>query len=244
MNRLSGKVAIISGAASGQGAEETRLFIQEGAQVVLTDLNEADGQALADQLGSSAFFVAHDVSSESSWQHVVERTCDRFGKIDILVNNAGVYRQNSLQETDVALMDLHYRVNVLGPFMGMKAVHPIMKQGGGGAIVNIASVAGARGLPGIFAYAGSKWSLRGMSKCAAVDLAEDGIRVNAVLPGLIDTPMLAGNTREYLDAVSQSVPMKRLGSPDEVARAVLYLASDEAAYVTGTEISVCGGIGV
>ncbi len=244
MNRLSGKVAIISGAASGQGAEEARLFIQEGAKVVLTDLNEADGQALADQLGGAALFVLHDVSSEESWQQVVQKACDRFGKVDILVNNAGVYRQQTLQDSDVALMDLHYRINVLGPFMGMKAVCPIMRQGGGGSIINIASVAGMRGLPGIFAYASSKWSLRGMSKCAAMDLAQDKIRVNAVLPGLIDTPMLAGNTREYLDAVSQSVPMKRLGAPDEVANAVLYLASDEAAYVTGAEITVCGGVGV
>jgi 3alpha(or 20beta)-hydroxysteroid dehydrogenase len=244
MRRLTGKVALVTGAASGQGAEEARLFIAEGANVVLTDLNEADGKALADQLGRSALFLPHDVSDEASWRGVVERACDAFGTIDILVNNAGIYRQQSLQNSTAALMDLHYRVNVLGTFLGMSAVHPVMQRAGGGSIINVGSVAGLRGLPGIFAYASSKWSVRGMTKCAAVDLAVDKIRVNSVLPGLIDTPMLAGNTPEYLDSVAQTIPLKRLGLPDDVARAVLYLASDDAIYVTGTEITVCGGVGV
>lgn len=242
MNRLNNKIAIITGAASGQGAAEARRFVEEGAKVVVADLNEADGKALVEELGENAIFMSHDVSDESSWQRVVDACIAAFGGIDILVNNAGVYRQQTLAETDQALMDLHYRVNVLGTFFGMKAVYPVMRDRGGGAIVNIASIAALRGAPGLFAYAGSKWMVRGMTKSASHDLAADKIRVNTVLPGLIDTPMLAGNTREYLDAISQMVPTKRLGAPEEVAEAVVYLASDEARYVTGAEISVCGGM--
>lgn len=242
MARLARKIAIVTGAASGQGAAEARRFVEEGAKVVLADLNDADGKALAEQLGGSALFVRHDVTSEPSWRDVLKKAGEAFGPVDILVNNAGTYRQKSLQETDAALMDLHYRVNVLGSFLGMKAVYPVMKQAGGGAIINVSSLAGLRGFPGIFAYSASKWTVRGMSKCAAVDFADDKIRVNCILPGLIDTPMLAGNTQEYLDAISQTVPLKRLGLPEEVANAAVYLASDEASYVTGTEIAVCGGI--
>ncbi|KEQ51798.1 SDR family NAD(P)-dependent oxidoreductase [Sphingobium chlorophenolicum] len=242
MNRLHNKIAIITGAASGQGAAEARRFVEEGAKVVITDLNEVDGKALADQLGDSAIFVSHDVSDEASWQRVVEQCLAAFGGIDILVNNAGIYRQKSLAETDQALMDLHYRVNVLGAFFGMKAVHPVMKAHDGGAIVNISSIAALRGSPGLFAYAGSKWMVRGMTKSAAQDLAQDKIRVNTVLPGLIDTPMLAGNAPEYLEEIKQMVPFKRLGAPEEIADAVVYLASDESRYVTGAEITVCGGM--
>ena len=242
MNRLNDKIAIITGAASGQGAAEARRFVEEGAKVVVADLNEGDGKALVEQLGGRAIFVSHDVSDEGSWRSVVESCLEAFGGIDILVNNAGVYRQKTLAETDQALMDLHYRVNVLGTFFGMKAVYPVMRDRGGGAIVNIASIAALRGAPGIFAYAGSKWMVRGMTKSAAHDLAPDKIRVNTVFPGLIDTPMLAENTREYLDAISQMVPAKRLGIPEEVAEAVVYLASEEARYVTGAELTVCGGM--
>lgn len=243
MDRLKDKVAIITGAASGQGAAEARLFISEGASVVIADLNEADGLSLASQLGSKARFIYLDVADEQSWQVLIEETVKAFGRIDILVNNAGVYRQKSLTETDVALMDLHYRVNVIGPFLGMKAVQPLMRQQGGGSIVNVASLAAMGGNPGIFAYSSSKWAVRGMSKAAAKDLAPDSIRVSTVFPGLIDTPMLATNSREYLDALCEAVPMKRLGTPEDVAAAVVYLASDEASYVTGAELTVCGGLG-
>lgn len=243
VDRLKGKVALITGAASGQGAAEARRFVAEGAKVVIADLNEADGRALAEELGAAALFKRHDVTDEATWASIVDATVEAFGRIDILVNNAGVYRQQSMVETDVALMDLHYRVNVLGPFMGMKAVHSQMREQGGGAIVNIASIAALGGNPGIFAYTGSKWAVRGMSRAAAQELAADGIRVNAVFPGLIDTPMLASNSREYLDHIAQMVPMKRLGTSEDVAEAVVYLASDEAAYVTGAELTVGGGLG-
>lgn len=242
MDRLKNKVAIITGAASGQGAAEARLFAAEGAKVVITDINEADGQALADALGENAIFVQHDVSDEASWETVVAKALAKWGKIDILINNAGVYRPLPFQETDKALLDYHYKVNVLGVFLGMQAVHQPMLANGGGSIVNTASGAGARGYPGLFAYATSKWAVRGLSKCAAVDLATSKIRVNVILPGLIDTPMLGQNTPEYLEAISKLPPAQRLGTVDEIAEAALYLASDAASYTMAAEIAVCGGL--
>jgi len=242
MNRLKGKVAIITGAASGQGAAEAKLFASEGARVVATDLNDAAGRRIASELGESAIFVAHDVGDEPSWRKVLETTLEAFGPPTVLVNNAGVYKPKSFQATDAALLDLHYRVNVRGPFLGMQAVHPHMQQAGGGSIVNISSGAGLKGYPGLFAYAGSKWMVRGLSKCAAMDLAASKIRVNTVLPGLIDTPMLEENDPAYLRQLTQLVPLGRLGTAAEVAEAVLYLASDAASYVSGAEITVCGAL--
>ena len=242
MPRLRDKVAIITGAASGQGAAEARLFAAEGARVVIADINEVDAEALASEIGEAAIFLRLDVADEESWASVVAATIERFGKIDILINNAGVYRPRAFQETDKALMEFHYRVNVLGVFLGMKAVQTAMLANGGGAIVNTASGAGLRGYPGMFAYAGSKWAVRGLSKCAAVDLATTGIRVNVLLPGLIDTPMLAQNDPDYLEMISKLPPAGRLGRVEEVAEAALYLASDAASYTTGAEISVCGGL--
>jgi 3alpha(or 20beta)-hydroxysteroid dehydrogenase len=242
MNRLTNKIAIITGAASGQGAAEARLFAAEGARVVLTDINAREGANLAAQIGSSARFVQHDVSDEAAWKRVIDVTLDSFGKPTVLINNAGVYKPKSFQETDSALLDFHYRVNVRGVFLGMQAVYPLMLEAGGGSIVNVASGAGARGYPGLFAYAGSKWMVRGLSKCAAVDLARHGIRVNAILPGLIDTPMLGENDPEHLRQITQMVPMGRLGTPAEVAEAALYLASDAAAYISGIDLAVCGAL--
>ena len=242
MARLKDKVAIITGAASGQGAAEARLFAAEGARVVVTDINEVEGAAVAAEIGEAAIFLRLDVSDEDSWAQVVEATLARFSRIDILINNAGVYRPRLFQETDRALLDLHYKVNVLGVFLGMKAVEAAMLAGGGGTIVNTASGAGARGYPGMLAYATSKWAVRGLSKCAAVDLATSGIRVNTILPGLIDTPMLAENTPEYLEMISKLPPAQRLGTAEEVAEAALYLASDAASYTTGADLAVCGGL--
>ena len=242
MNRLAGKVAIVTGAASGQGAAEARLFAAEGARVVLTDMNETAGKKVAETIGASAIFVRHDVSQEEDWKNVVASARSAFKRLDILVNNAGVYRPTSFQDSDAKLLDFHYQVNARGVFLGMRAVHPVMAQAGQGSIVNIASGAGARGYPGLFAYAASKWMVRGMSKCAAVDLAASGIRVNTILPGLIDTPMLGENPPGYIEELSKLVPFGRLGTVDEVANAVLFLASDEARYVSGTEFSVCGAL--
>jgi 3alpha(or 20beta)-hydroxysteroid dehydrogenase len=241
MGRLKDKVAIITGAASGQGAAEARLFAAEGAKVVMTDVDDA-GREIAEEIGANALFLRHDVAEEDQWASVVGHALDRFGKIDILVNNAAVYRPFPFQQTDKALMDIHYRVNQLGVYFGMAAVLEPMTRNGGGSIVNISSGAGLKGTPGMFAYAGSKWAVRGMSRSAAVDLAPVGIRVNSVHPGLIDTPLIRNNPPEFLEFLTSLVPVKRLGEAEEVARTVLFLASDEASYVTGAEISVCGAI--
>jgi 3alpha(or 20beta)-hydroxysteroid dehydrogenase len=241
MNRLNGKVAIVTGAARGQGAAEARLFAAEGAQVVLTDVDEKEGIQIAAEIGKAAFFIRHDVTDAAAWRSVVSATREAFGRADILINNAGVYIPKRFQETDQNLLDLHYRVNVLGPFLGMQAVYPLMLASGGGAIINVASSAATRGFPRMLAYSSSKWMLRGLSRCAAVDLAESKIRVNDILPGLIDTRMLAGN-QEYINYLASLPPSKRLGTTEEVAFAALYLASDEASYVTGAELAICGGL--
>jgi 3alpha(or 20beta)-hydroxysteroid dehydrogenase len=242
LTSIRGKVAIITGAASGQGAAEARLFAQEGAKVVLTDINDA-GAALVGQLGENCHLVRHDVGVEADWTRVMAETLDRFGRLDVLVNNAGVYKPASLLETDTALWDLHYRVNQLSVFLGMRAAANAMRQSGGGAIVNVSSNAGMNNVPGIFAYASSKWAVRGMTKLAASELAPLGIRVNSIHPGIIDTPMLGENTPERLKLYDSMIPMGRLGTPDEVAQLVLFLASEASSYVTGAEITVDGGIG-
>jgi 3alpha(or 20beta)-hydroxysteroid dehydrogenase len=242
VKRLDQKTSIITGAARGQGAAEARLFAAEGAKVVITDVNDSDGREIARQIGGNAVFVHHDVTDEASWKAVIAATLEAFGTVDILVNNAGVYKPKTFQETDARLLDFHYRVNVLGTFLGMQAVYPVMLKAGGGAIVNVASGAGMRGYPSLFAYAGSKWMVRGLSKCAAVDLAASHIRVNTIIPGLIDTPMLGENSPGYLDTLTALVPAGRLGTVGEIAEAALYLASDAASYVSGAELAVCGAL--
>jgi 3alpha(or 20beta)-hydroxysteroid dehydrogenase len=242
MGSLQGKVAIITGAASGQGAAEARLFASEGASVVVTDVNPV-GADVATTLGTAVLFIRHDVADPAGWNAIVEATLDRFGRLDILVNNAGVYKPAPLLETDLALWDLHYRVNQLSVFLGMRAAAEQMAKTGGGSIVNVSSQAGMNNVPGIFAYASSKWAVRGMSKLAASELAPLGIRVNSIHPGIIDTPMLGENTPDRLKLYEGMIPMARLGTPEEVARLVLFLASDASSYVTGAEITVDGGIG-
>ena len=242
MGRLSGKVALITGAGSGQGAAEARLFAAEGARVAVTDVNEAAAAAVAGEIGADAIALRLDVTSEEDWAAAVAATLKAFDKLDILVNNAGVYKPRPIQQTDRALLDLHYNVNVVGVFLGMQAVREVMRENGGGSIVNTASGAGTKGFPGMLAYSGSKFMARGISRCAAIDLAPDKIRINLVLPGVIDTPMLLENPPEVLAAFPTMPPLQRLGTVDEIAEAVLFLASDAASYVTGAELSVCGGL--
>jgi 3alpha(or 20beta)-hydroxysteroid dehydrogenase len=241
LTSLQGKVAIVTGAASGQGAAEARLLSSEGAKVVLTDISE-NGRAVAGELGDNGHFVAHDVSKESDWTRVIAQTLARFGRLDVLVNNAGIYKPASLRDTDVALWDLHYRVNQLSVFLGMRAALEPMAKVGGGSIINVSSKAGMSKGPDMFAYGSSKWAVRGMSLLAAVDYAPLGIRVNAIYPGIIDTPMLAENRPEQLAIYKNMIPMKRIGTPEEVAQLVLFLASDRSGYVTGAEIGVDGGL--
>jgi 3alpha(or 20beta)-hydroxysteroid dehydrogenase len=241
MARFTGKVVLISGGARGQGAAEARLLVAEGAKVVIGDVLAEDGQRLAVELGPAARFLHHDVTSEADWSAAVEAAV-AFGGLHGMVNNAGIYIPRSLMETDAALFERHTRVNQLGCFLGMKAVVPAMQRAGGGSIINISSTAGLRGSPGAFAYSATKWALRGMTKAAAIDLASRGIRVNSVHPGPIDTDMLKVRTPEENAARTQLVPMKRMGTAEEVARLVLFLLSDDSAYMTGAEVSIDGGV--
>jgi 3alpha(or 20beta)-hydroxysteroid dehydrogenase len=240
MERLQGKVILISGGARGQGAAETRLFVKEGARVVVGDVLEAEGQALAAELGKAVTFVRQDVTQEADWDNAIQ-AAEALGGLHGLVNNAGIYQPRRLLETDAALFDRHTRINQLGCFLGMKTVVPLMERSGGGSIVNISSVAGLRGSPGALAYSATKWALRGMTKAAAIDLAPRGIRVNSVHPGPIDTDMLKVRTPEQNRQRVAQVPMQRMGTAEEVAELVLFLLSDASGYITGAEVAIDGG---
>ena len=240
MDRLKGKVILISGGARGQGAAEARLFVAEGARVVIGDVLEPGGRQLTSELGDAAVFVSQDVTQERDWVTAIN-AAEKLGGLHGLVNNAGIYQPRTLMETDTELFERHMRVNQLGCFLGMKAVVPLMEQSGGGSIVNISSVAGLRGSPGAIAYSATKWALRGMTKAAAIDLAPRRIRVNSVHPGPIDTEMLKVRTPEQNQQRLQLIPMKRMGTAEEVASLVLFLLSDESGYVTGAEVAIDGG---
>jgi len=245
--RLAGKVALVSGAASGMGQSEATIFAREGAKVVVADILEMEGKQVADKIaagGGQARFVKLDVTSEAEWDAAVKAAVGAFGKLDVLVNNAGIsgtYDQDMLSS---AAWDKVMAVNAKGVFLGMKAAIPLMKKAGGGAIVNISSISGFVGQDGVhMAYNASKGAVRIMTKTAAVQLAGDGIRVNSVHPGFMP-PMRTSKTSAdptWRAKMLGAVPMKREGRVEEVAHAVLFLASDEASYITGTELVVDGG---
>jgi 3alpha(or 20beta)-hydroxysteroid dehydrogenase len=239
MGRLEGKVAIITGGARGQGAAEGRLFAAEGARVVLADVLDDEGRATAEAIGDAARYVHLDVTDEAQWQAAVEAAEAAFGPVTVLVNNAGILHFQALDRTTLEDFDRVLRVNVHGVFLGMKAVTPSMVRAGGGSIVNISSTAGLQGLPRFGAYVASKWAVRGLTKTAAIDLGVKGIRVNSVHPGGIDTPMIAGTSGDA--PFYKRLPVPRMGSADEAARAVLFLASDDASYISGAELAVDGG---
>jgi 3alpha(or 20beta)-hydroxysteroid dehydrogenase len=241
MARFSGKVVLISGGARGQGAAEARLLVAEGARVVLGDLLEEQGRALAEELGPAARFIRQDVTQEADWAAAVA-AAEAMGGLHGMVNNAGIYVPKRLMETDAALFERHMRVNQLGCFLGMQAAVPAIERAGGGSIVNISSTAGLRGSPNAFAYGSTKWALRGMTKAAALDLAPRNIRVNSVHPGPIDTSMLDVRTPEQNARRKKAVPMQRFGTAEEVAKLVLFLLSDDSAYMTGAELAIDGGV--
>jgi 3alpha(or 20beta)-hydroxysteroid dehydrogenase len=239
MGVLSGKVAIITGAARGQGEAEAALFLAEGCRVVATDMDEAT--LLAQPRREGLVPLRHDVASTEDWERVVAAALSRFQRLDILVNNAATFVPKTFQQTERADLDHHYAVNQVGVFLGMKAVVAPMIAAGTGSIVNISSVAGLRGSTGAFAYATTKWAVRGMTRSAALELAESGIRVNAILPGLIDTAMMRLNSPERNAALIAAIPLGRPGQVGDIAAAALYLASEAAAYLTGAEIVIDGG---
>jgi 3alpha(or 20beta)-hydroxysteroid dehydrogenase len=241
MARFDGKIILISGGARGQGAAEARLLAAQGAKVVLGDVLEKEGSALAKELGGAAKFVRHDVTDEADWARAVQ-AAEAFGGLHGLVNNAGIYQPKRMLETDNDLWERHIRINQFGCFLGMKAVVGAMERSGGGSIVNISSGAGLRGSPQAFAYSATKWALRGMTKAAAMELARRKIRVNSVHPGPIETEMLKEWTTEQRATRLKAVPMRRTGTAAEVAQLVLFLLSDESSYITGAEVAVDGGV--
>jgi 3alpha(or 20beta)-hydroxysteroid dehydrogenase len=240
---LEGKVALISGAARGMGAAEARLFAEEGAQVILADVLDDEGERTASESGEAAIYTHLDVTSESEWQAAVAHAEATFGHLDVLVNNAGILRFGMLETTPLEEYELVIRINQIGPFLGMKSVIPAMRRAGAGSIVNISSMAGIRGVGGAVSYTASKFAVRGMTKTAAVELGAAGIRVNSVHPGGIETPMTQpmGAESESDEPREYSYPIPRVGRPEEVAELVLWLASDKSSYCTGAEFKIDGG---
>ncbi|WP_099332072.1 glucose 1-dehydrogenase [Actinomyces minihominis] len=239
--RLDGKVAIITGGASGMGAADARLFVKEGAKVVITDLNVEGGEALAAELGENAIFMQHNVASEEEWNTIVAGTIAAFGRIDVLVNNAGILLIKPMEETTHAEFTRLMNINVEGVFLGMKAVTPHMRNQGSGVIINMSSAAGIVGQVQTVAYSASKFAVRGMTKAAAMDLGLSGIRVVSIHPGSIATPMTQVSGVK-VDLPLPLAPLNRNGAPEEVANVVAFIASDDASYVTGSEIVVDGGL--
>ncbi|CAN5637674.1 glucose 1-dehydrogenase [soil metagenome] len=242
-DRLANKVAIVTGAARGQGEAEARLFAAEGARVMVTDVLDAEGEAVAADIGDTARYAHLDVSDEANWQAVVQATEDAFGPVSILVNNAGILSFGSIASTDVASYRKVLDVNLVGTLIGIKSVIGSMKAAGGGSIVNISSTGGLTGLPMLAAYVSSKWGVRGLTKTAALELGRSGIRVNSVHPGGIDTPMtrMPGMVDDEMSVYYSRLPIKRIGTVDDVASMVCFLASDESSYCTGGEFAVDGG---
>ncbi|MEZ5233735.1 MAG: glucose 1-dehydrogenase [Acidimicrobiia bacterium] len=258
MGRLEGKIAIVTGAGRGMGEAEARLFAAEGASVVVADVLDDEGAAVAAALGDRGLFVHHDVTDESSWQALLDATRRRFGEPDVLVNNAGILHVAPLLDTDVADLRKVLDVNLVGPFLGMKVVGAAMAGAGHGSIVNVSSTGGMVGMSLISAYVASKWALRGMTKSAAIELGHRGVRVNSLHPGGVATVM-AGAAASVLseppapgateadpalaavDARSAAQPIPRIGRPIEIARLALFLASDESSYCTGMEFIADGG---
>lgn len=243
--RLKDKVVLITGGARGMGATEARLFVEEGARVVITDVREDLGLQTATQIsadGSTCSFMRHDVVNEDEWSTVVSSILDAHGRLDVLVNNAGIFERGSIMDTTLDAYRRTIDINQVGVFLGMKAVSPHMASQRRGSIINISSVAGLSGPSGFVAYAASKWAVRGMTKSVAKDLAPFGVRVNSIHPGIIDTPML--QTFDDLgvrEMVRTRIPVGREADPIDVARMALYLASDESSYSTGSEFIVDGG---
>ena len=245
--RLEGKVALITGAARGQGAAEARMFAQEGAKVILADVTDQEGMAVAAEIaeaGGDALYVHLDVTNEDEWESAVQSAVASFGKLDILVNNAGIWRRGHVLETSSDQWDEIMDVNAKGVFLGTKAAIPAMRKAGGGSIINISSTAGLVGSKTSAAYSASKGAVRIFTKSTAVQYAAEGIRANSIHPGPIDTDM---GDQVWPDATSREAAVARtaiarIGTADDIAYGALYLASDESSFVTGSELVIDGGV--
>ncbi|GKY89905.1 SDR family oxidoreductase [Sinisalibacter aestuarii] len=233
---VEGKVVLISGAAKGMGAHHSRVFAAAGAKLVLGDVLDNEVNALADELGENAIAVHLDVSKTADWDAAVNAAMDRFGRIDVLVNNAGILRIATIEDYSDEVWDQVIAVNLSGMFKGIRAVIPAMTAASGGSIINISSTAGLKGFQSCSAYISSKFGVRGLTKAAAIELAEHNIRVNSVHPGNIETEMTDGLYPNY-----KHVPMNRIGRPDEISKLVLFLASDDSSFSTAAEFVADGG---
>ncbi|MBA9007038.1 MULTISPECIES: glucose 1-dehydrogenase [Thermomonospora] len=247
MGQLDGKVAIITGGARGMGRSHVRRFVAEGASVVFGDVLEEEGAKLAADLGDAARFVRMDVTSPEDWQNAVRTAVEAFGKLDVLVNNAGIIRHRRIEDMTPAEFRQVLEVNLVGQWLGVKAVIGPMKAAGGGSIVNVSSTEGFIGAAGLAAYSASKFGVRGLTKAAARELGEYGIRVNSIHPGGILTPMVTdpdvvAATADSAEAFMRALPLGRMGRTREVSGLVVFLASDDSGYCTGSEVLVDGGM--
>lgn len=240
MKRLEGKNVIITGGARGMGVSHARLFVENGATVVITDVREEEGKALAAELGPPAIFLRHDVRQRKDWDAVVMAAESAFGPVTALINNAGIAEEEYIADATDEVYHRVIDVNQTSVFLGMRAVVPSLRRAGGGSIVNISSVAGLGGFGKAAAYCASKFAVRGMTKAVAVELASENIRVNSVHPGLIRTPLLS--EAGIADSVLPAVPAGRLGEAEEVSYLALFLVSDESRYCTGAEFVIDGGL--
>lgn len=242
MGRLEGKTAIVTGGAQGMGAATVRVMVEEGAKVVIADLAEQAGKSLAAELGDAASFCRLDVSNESDWQKVLAHTLEVYGTVNVLVNNAGIQYFVGVEDIEAEGVMRLFSINVLGSMLGVKTVAPTMKKAGAGVVINISSLDGLRGTNGMSPYVASKWAVRGLTKAQALELGPV-IRVVSVHPGGVNTPMgnPTGDAGEAMNAPYGRIPLRRIGEPIEVARVTAFMASDEASYVSGSEIAVDGG---
>lgn len=241
MGQLDGKVAIITGAAQGMGESHARVFAREGARVVLTDLQEEAGLAVAKDIGDAARYAAQDVSREEDWDQVIATALDAFGRVDVLINNAAIWWTARIEDEDVDGLRRMLEVNLIGTWWGIRKVAKPMRDSGGGSIINVSSIAGSIGIPEYGSYAASKWAVRGLTKVAAQELGRYGIRVNSIHPGGISgTGMFVMNEEEQKEMFRMQ-PIRRAGEREEVSRLAVFLASDGSAYITGHEHLVDGG---
>lgn len=247
MGRVQGKVAIVTGAAGGMGKADAILLAQEGAKVVVTDIQEEKVNAVVEEIkqnGGEAIGFRHNVTSEEEWQHIVEETVKQWGKVDVLVNNAGISLAKSLVDTTVQDWDKVMSINLTGGFLGLKHIIPVMQKNGGGSIINISSIAGLTGSNGAGPYTASKGAVRMLTKAIAIDYGKDNIRCNSIHPGYIETPMTQGmfEDDQMMGWFRSMTPLPRLGKPENIAAGVLFLASDESSFITGAELAIDGGV--